>query len=63
MKTGDLVKQRFDENDLFYEDRVGLVLTWARYGGPEDTIWEIFWSGGDKEHWYEGDLEVLSESR
>ena len=63
MKRGDLVKERPDKHGMVYEDRVGVILTWVRMGGPLETVWEVFWPDGDTEYWDENDLEVISESR
>ena len=41
---------------------MGIILTWARYGGPEGTVWGILYSDGI-EYWDENDLEVISEAR
>ena len=61
MKRGDLVRgMRFD---FTFDDRVGIILTWARMGGPEGTVWEVFYDDGSTEYWDENDLEVISESR
>tara|TARA_Y100000816_G_C26006112_1_gene525820 strand:+ start:413 stop:646 length:234 start_codon:yes stop_codon:yes gene_type:complete len=61
MKRGDLVRgMRFDFD---FDDRVGIILTWVRTGGPEGTVWEVFYEDGSTEYWDENDLEVVSESR
>ncbi len=61
MKRGDLVK--CDGEAYSCEDRIGVILTWVRYGGVEGTCWEVFWSDGDIQYWDENDLEVINESR
>ena len=60
MSIGDLV--RCTRNVHYDENRVGIILTWARYGGPEGTVWGILYSDGI-EYWDENDLEVISEAR
>ena len=49
--------------DFDFDDRVGIILTWVRTGGPEGTVWEVFYEDGSTEYWDENDLEVVSESR
>ncbi len=61
MRRGDLVKCVGEAYS--YEDRIGVILTWVRYGGPEGAVWEVLYPDGDTEYWDESDLEVLSESR
>jgi hypothetical protein len=61
MKRGDLVRSR--AFDFTFDDRIGVILTWVRMGGPEGTVWEVFHPNGDTEYWDENDLEVVSESR
>ncbi len=61
MKRGDLV--RGIAFDFAFDDRIGVILTWVRTGGPEGTVWEVFYPNGDTEYWDENDLEVISESR
>jgi len=60
VKRGDLVKCVGEAYS--YEDRVGVILMWVRYGGPEGTVWEVFYPDGDTEYWDENDLEVISET-
>ena len=61
MKRGDLVRNsRFD---FTFDDRIGIILTWVRMGGPEGTVWEVVYPDGEIEHWDENDLEVINESR
>ena len=61
MKRGDLVRgMRFD---FTFDDRVGIILTWVRTGGPKGTVWEVFYGDGSTEYWDENDLEVINESR
>ena len=60
MTVGDLVR-----NMPFvfpFDDRVGIILTWVRTGGPEGTVWEVLYTDGDIEHWDENDLAVINES-
>ena len=61
MKRGDLVRGM--SFDFTFDDRLGIILTWVRTGGPEGTVWEVFYPDGSTEHWDENDLEVISESR
>ena len=61
MKRGDLVRNM--PFDFTFDDRMGIILTWVRMGGPEGIVWEVFYSDGEIEHWDENDLEVISESR
>ena len=60
MRRGDLVK--YVGEAYSYEDRVGVILTWVRYGGPEGAVWEVLLPDGI-EYWDENDLEVVSERR
>ena len=61
MKRGDLV--RCAENVYCEsENRSGVILTWVRTGGPEDTVWEVLYPDGI-EYWDESDLEVINECR
>ena len=67
MKRGDLVVQNRSHipNDNWFRDawlRPGIILTWVRTGGPEDTVWEVLYPDGI-EYWDESDLEVINESR
>ena len=68
MKRGDLVVQTSKQcifNDDWFQDtylRLGIIITWVRYGGPEGTVWEVLYSDGT-EYWDENDLEVISEIR
>ena len=57
LKRGDLVKCAGQAYS--YEDRVGVILTWVRYGGPTGPVWEVLWSDG-VEHWDEIDLKKIS---
>ncbi len=59
MKRGDLVKCAGEAYS--YEDRIGVILMWVRYGGPEGTVWEVLWPDGT-EYWDENDLEVIGET-
>ena len=61
MKVGDLVRNM--PFDFTFDDRVGIILTWVRTGGPEGTVWEVLYTDGDIEHWDENDLEIVNESR
>ncbi len=64
MKRGDLVAVADKESNNYGDGRiVGMILTWVRYGGPEDACWEVLWSDGDIQYWDESDLEVISENR
>ena len=62
MKRGDLVRELPDEYGTTYEDRIGVILTWVRMGGPEGTVWEVLWSDS-VEYWDENSLEVINEAR
>ena len=62
MKRGDLVRELPDEYGMTYEDRIGVILTWVRMGGPEGTVWEVLWSDS-VEYWDENSLEVINEAR
>ena len=60
MKRGDLVRNsRFD---FTFDDRIGIILTWVRMGGPEGTVWEVLYPD-NTEYWDENDLEIVNESR
>ena len=61
MKTGDLVRSM--SFDFTFDERVGIILTWVRTGGPEGTVWEVFYDDGSTEYWDENDLMVINESR
>ena len=61
MKRGDLVRGM--SFDFSFDDRVGIILTWVRTGGPEGTVWEVLYDDGSTEYWDENDLTVISESR
>jgi len=68
VKVGDLViknRSHIPEDNWFRDAwlRPGIILTWVRYGGPEDTVWEVLYPDGDTEYWDENELEVISESR
>jgi len=60
MKIGDLVMCM--PFDFTFENRVGVILTWVRYGGTKGTVWEVLFPNGP-EHWDESDLHVIHESR
>lgn len=62
MKRGDLVRELPDEYGTTCEDRIGVILTWVRMGGPEGTVWEVLWSDS-VEYWDENSLEVINEAR
>ena len=61
MRRGDLVKCAGEAYSC--EDRIGVILTWVRYGGSEGAVWEVLWPDGDIQYWDENDLEIISESR
>ena len=61
MKIGDLVQSM--AFDFSFDDRVGIILTWVRTGGPQGTVWEVLYSDGSTEYWDESDLMVLNENR
>ena len=61
MKRGDLVRNM--SFDFTFDDRLGVILTWVRSGGPEGTVWEVLYPDGSTEFWDENDLVVISESR
>ena len=39
----------------------GLVLTWLRTGGPDDTVWEVLLDDGTIDLLFESDMEVVNE--
>ncbi len=39
----------------------GLIITWIRTGGPDDTIWEVLLDNGDLDILFESDMEVIGE--
>ena len=61
MNRGDLV--RCQSFDFTFESKLGIILTWVRYGGPDGIVWEVLYPSGETEYWDENDLEVISESR
>jgi len=61
MKPGDLV--RGTPSNFASDERVGIIIAWARTGGPTGTVWEVLYSDGDTEYWEEYRLELISESR
>ena len=61
MKIGDLVRNM--QLDFTFDDRIGVILTWVRTGGPEGTVWEVLYPDGSTEYWDENDLQVINESR
>ena len=61
MQVGDLVQGM--AFDFSFDDRVGIILTWVRTGGPQGTVWEVLYSDGSTEYWDESDLMVLNENR
>ncbi len=60
MKIGDLVRSR--AFDFSFDDRLGIIVTWVRMGGPEGTVWEVLYPDGSTTHWDESDLEVMNEA-
>ena len=60
MKRGDLVK--CSSWDFTFEEKIGIVLTWVRYGGPDGTVWEILFDDCTTEYWDEDDLAVVNEA-
>tara|TARA_A100001011_G_scaffold181001_1_gene189903 strand:- start:238 stop:435 length:198 start_codon:yes stop_codon:yes gene_type:complete len=65
MKLGDLVRTKafLIPDSLNLERRLGVILTWVRYGGSGGTVWEVFYPDGDTEYWDESELELVNESR
>ena len=62
MKVGDLVQSM--AFDFTFDDRLGIVLTWVRTGGPKGTVWEVLYpEDGSTEYWDEKDLKVISERK
>ena len=61
MKRGDLVRTAGPNRHIF-EDRLGVIIKWARTGGPKGTVWEVLYPDGT-EYWDENDLEIINESR
>ena len=41
----------------------GLIITWIRTGGPDDTIWEVLLDDGTIEMVFESDMQVVNEDR
>ena len=39
----------------------GLIITWIRTGGPDDTIWEVLLDDGTMDILFESDMEVVNE--
>jgi len=54
MKIGDLVY-------IAEWHSPGLIITWIRTGGPDDTIWEVLLDDGTVDMVFESDMEVVNE--
>tara|TARA_Y100000310_G_scaffold299666_1_gene334708 strand:- start:520 stop:702 length:183 start_codon:yes stop_codon:yes gene_type:complete len=60
MKVGDLVIDNSYGDD---HELVGVIIGWARLGGPDPNVWEVLWRDGEIELALESELELASENR